>query len=278
MKHKYVCILAIVIAIGIIWWYFLSQNWITQENFDENKNYLEGVDVIYWINLERSSERRNNMLKMFSNKVFEDIPNIRINAVDGQQLNLDDYFVVKPEIELSNNQYACLLSHLIAIKEFEKTDANIALIMEDDASLDYQKFWNHSIQEIIEQAPQDWEVIKLAMIPYNCNPDEYKHQQQEFSDSWTASTLAYLINKKGAKKISEHWINNKYDIDLNIIPVADMYIYIVLRTYDYIIPYFTYPDNNDSDLNGTKRDTLGDICKNSVSRALMNASDFLSTL
>ena len=275
MKYIFLCLLIIVVLLAIeliIQWYFKAQKWTIQENFDENKNYLEGVDVIYWINLERSTDRRDNMLKMFSDKTFKDIPNIRINAVDGQKLKLEDYFAVKPTIELSNNQYACLLSHLITIKVFEKTDANIALIMEDDASLDYQKFWNRSIKEIAEKAPPDWEVIKLAMIPYNCNPDVYKHQQQEFSDSWTASTLAYLINKKGAKKISEHWINNKYDIDLNIIPVADMYIYSVLRTYDYIIPYFTYPYNNDSDLNARKGDILGDICKNSVHTALTQIS------
>lgn len=266
-KNKYIYLLCVVILIGIILYFQIeNQKWIKHENFDENKKYLEGVDVIYWINLERSVDRRDNMMNLFKNKQFENIPNIRINAVDGKTLNLEDYFITKPTIELTNNQYACLLSHLIAIREFEQTNYNIALIMEDDASMDYKEFWNDNIKEIVAQAPSDWEIIKLAIIPYNCNQNEYVHQTDKFSHGWTASTLAYLINKKGAKKISEHWKNNKYDIELDIIPVADMYIYTVLKTYEYIFPYFTYPDNNDSDLHSyTKPEQdIVDPCKRVV--------------
>jgi GR25 family glycosyltransferase involved in LPS biosynthesis len=275
MKNKYLCILVIIIIITvIILVQFLLQKWIKYERFDIHKKYLEGIDIIYWINLERSTERRDKMETIFTDKQFDNIPKVRINAVDGKTLNLDDYFITKPTIQLTNNQYACLLSHLIAIREFEKTNENVALILEDDMSLDYQEFWNHNIKEIIEQAPSDWEIIKISNIPMNCNENEYEHQNQLFSKNCTASTLAYLINKKGAKKISERWYNNKYDIDLNIIPVADMYIYSVLNTYEYIIPYFTFHDNNDSVLNNVEigQDLTTDLCKKTVYNKLKQMS------
>jgi GR25 family glycosyltransferase involved in LPS biosynthesis len=44
--------------------------------------YLEGIDIIYYINLDRSVERRKNMEELLSHF---NIPNVRISAVDGKK-------------------------------------------------------------------------------------------------------------------------------------------------------------------------------------------------
>ena len=39
-------------------------------------SFMDGIDIIYWINLDRSPERRESMEKMFEDEVFSEIPNI----------------------------------------------------------------------------------------------------------------------------------------------------------------------------------------------------------
>ena len=53
-----ICVVFVIIIIGVV---FLNKN---IEMFG-TKDYLEGIDVIYWINLDRSLDRRKRMKKMF---------------------------------------------------------------------------------------------------------------------------------------------------------------------------------------------------------------------
>lgn len=34
---------------------------------------LNGIDIVYWINLDRSNDRRDNMTKIFEDDSFKDI-------------------------------------------------------------------------------------------------------------------------------------------------------------------------------------------------------------
>ena len=36
-------------------------------------NMLNGIDIVYWINLDRSNGRRDNMTKIFEDDSFKDI-------------------------------------------------------------------------------------------------------------------------------------------------------------------------------------------------------------
>jgi hypothetical protein len=47
-------------------------------------HYLSGIDVVYWINLDRAPDRKNEMEKMFQDKCFEGIPKERIRAFDAK--------------------------------------------------------------------------------------------------------------------------------------------------------------------------------------------------
>ena len=38
-----------------------------------NQNYLDGVDIIYWINLERAKDREKHMKKVLDDPVFNNI-------------------------------------------------------------------------------------------------------------------------------------------------------------------------------------------------------------
>jgi len=184
----------------------------------------------YWINLDKDVDRRKYMDSLFSE---HNIKNIRIPAILGGP--------TKTEKEV-----ACTQSHIKAIKTFLETpNDEFAIICEDDLSFDYKPYWKKSLQDIINDAPKDWEIIQLGLICnvldgdfYNVKTDYISHKLRKY---W--STICYVINRKSAEKI----INVKVDPH-NKIYVADELLYSSVKTYTYKYPMFTYRDNNDSNI------------------------------
>jgi GR25 family glycosyltransferase involved in LPS biosynthesis len=247
-------ILLACIIIGIIIYYVTYK----REGFGENAtNYLDGVDIIYWINLDRSKDRRDNMKKMLKDKVFDGITQQRISAYDGKmnpksvfdKLNINN----KQKLE-SDTVYACLLSHLETIRTFNESDREVALIFEDDVTLEFKKYWKKTVKEIMDNAPHDWEIIMLTytFAGRNSNKrlfynwDIVSDKEYEKNNDKYYSTVAYIINKKGSNKLMTHTENNKYNIYSNINPGADVYLYQLLNTYTYKYPMFIYKSDNDS--------------------------------
>ena len=232
--------------------------------------YINGFDIIYWINLDRSKDRFNSMTKMLN-----DFPvkNIRISATDGKYLSDDEIYGKyvfknnKVQAYRSKIEYACLLSHLTTIKTFNESEYEIAMIMEDDVSMDFIKYWKKSITEIITNAPTDWEVIMLNYIISQRIPDLtdiYTLNKKGFL--WGAGT--YLINKKGSQKLMSMY-DGKYNLDEQYKHTADDYIFSALITYTYKYPYFTYPDENDSTIHAEHLSTHI-ISKNRLTNILEN--------
>ena len=197
---------------------------------------INGIDVIYWINLDRSTERKQNMEKLFMDDSFQNIEKIRFSAIDGKNSKTIDDFINVEKKSISDLEYGCLLSHLEVIREISNNDYDIVLIMEDDNTLDFKKYWKTDLKTVIDNAPKDWEAIMLSYISNEIPPNEYTYNENKY---W--STLAYVINKKGAKKLIDNmYYNGKYTIDSNINNEADQYIFQKINTYVYKYPFFIY--------------------------------------
>jgi GR25 family glycosyltransferase involved in LPS biosynthesis len=217
---------------------------INNTNISNNINkYFNSIDIIYWINLDRSVDRRKNMetnLKNFKTKQK------RIQATDALLIDDDKLyskFINHGEFNRTKIEYAVLHSHLKTIEEFAHSSYQTALIFEDDISLEYVPLWDKKLSEIIKEAPKDWDIIMLAYVfIYKLNSLYTFNTYGKIS-----SCLSYIINKNSAKKlINMIKKDNKYILYNNRIHTADDYIYSLLNTYAYKYPYFTYPDNNDS--------------------------------
>jgi len=230
-------------------------------------NYLDGVNIIYWISLDRAIDRRKNMEKLLKDSIFKNIKNVRISGLDAKYKNPRKNFVtnVTDLNHLNRNaddtQYAILYSHLEAIRKFSITNDENALIFEDDLSVNKKK-WKKSIRDIIKNAPFDWEIIKLSQcgnkvfnqtytlwepytinVPENLHENAYKWRTSMLTGDWGA--YGYLINNKAAKKIiCQIYKNNKYVLSNDFYHVSDAFIFQSLKTYIYKYPYFTHNDNN----------------------------------
>ena len=217
----------------------------------EKIKYLDGIDCIYWINLDRSIDRKRKMEEMFSNPIFLGKPIQRIEAIDGKTTTLHDKMQMKYKRN-SNLEYACLLSHLKAIKTFSETDCKNAIIFEDDVTLEFKPFWKKTLKEIIDNAPPDWEIIQLCYNTTSTLIDDYtlnNYKKNYYGP--IACMAAYIINNKSAKKFMNKTynpLNNKYKLHDYHTHEADHYLYKCLRTYTYKYPYFIYPTENNSTL------------------------------
>jgi GR25 family glycosyltransferase involved in LPS biosynthesis len=229
----------------------------------DNMKYMDGIDIIYWINLDRSTDRRKQMEAIFRDPVFQTTQIERISAVDGRNSN-----TVYPKLNFiykqkNDYEYACMLSHLETIRRFSRTNHDVALIMEDDITLEFKPYWRKTVREIIKNAPSDWEVIQLCYIinGNRTNPNQFKLYQRNIRNT-CVSAAAYLINNKTAKKIiNDIYVDGKYNLEHYIIHHADCYIFSKSITYTYKYPYFIYKSNNDSllhpeDLNHHERSKL----------------------
>jgi len=214
-------------------------------------NYLDGIDCIYWINLDRSIDRKQRMEHMFTDPIFSGKPIKRIEAVDGKTVILQDKIKMKNKRN-TNLEYACLISHLNAIKTFSETEYNTALIFEDDVTLEFKGFWKTSLKQIIENAPTDWEIIQVCYNTTQTLTSEYTLNNYKNNNyGGIACMAAYIINNKAAKK----FIYDTYDIQTKRYKLldyhtheADHYLFKCLRTYTYKYPYFIYPTDNTSTL------------------------------
>jgi len=234
MYIKFLIILLVLISIIFLTKYAYKK----KEGLNNKPKYLNGIDVIYWINLDRSQDRRQKMEKMFEDPVFKGKKIVRISAVDGKASNIDQilnasFEGMKPD-NFTKVEYACLLSHLNAIREFSKSNDETALIMEDDTTLEYKPYWKKSVKQIMENAPSDWEIIQLCINTHTIPQKIYTKQ----NGNTYFSTGAYIINKNGAKSIINQ--SDKHGLNQNIGHSADVYLYLITNTYTYKYPYFTY--------------------------------------
>jgi GR25 family glycosyltransferase involved in LPS biosynthesis len=203
--------------------------------------YINGIDKIYWINLDRSVSRRHYMEKLLS-KI--NVENERIKGCDGL---IDNTIISNYRLNAvigTKYEYGCLLSHLMSIKRFSESNLERCLIFEDDVSLYFMKYWKDDINTIISEAPDDWDIILLAYTDLHCGKYNklYVNWHRDIS-----STVAYIINKKGANKVMSMFIDGKWTIEGEK-HVSDYIIYKKCVTYVYKYSYFTTNDLGGSNI------------------------------
>jgi hypothetical protein len=228
-----------------------SNNLLTYNNsYSDKLTFINNIDVLLWINLERCDKRRCRMSNEVLNKF--DVMNYRFSAFDGKYIEdiKNKYFISIDNTypNYTNAEYATLLSHLNCIElycnTFNNCKYNYGLICEDDLSLEFVKYWKVDLKSIIEEL-KDFDILMLGYFSLSINhPEKF--------NKWTGnqwSCMAYIVNKKTVSekikdlKIDGKWKCNKYDL-----MIADNYIYSKFNTYYYKYPYFCNPTINDSNI------------------------------
>ena len=204
---------------------------------DKNKAAfkLNGFPPVYYLNLDEEPER---MMYMEAQLKYWEIENYtRISAYDGRD-GRDLGHILKGRYPdgMSSGEVGCTTSHLKAMKEFLKTDAPCAIIMEDDCDIGTVFHWHFTWKDFFCKVPYDYDVVQLAIInPAQVNVRIHKRFINDFS------TACYLITRRHAQKLIDlHVRGDKYKLDNGVKPraVADDLIYNSGNTF--AIPLFLY--------------------------------------
>jgi len=157
----------------------------------------------YVINLDKDVDRLKEIEQnLYPNKF------IRVPGVYGKEMNFEnntDIFFTSRYLVPKSVLGSCL-SHQKAIKTFLNTSSkDYAVILEDDAIPNNTNYMNE-INDAINNAPSNWDIIKLDFLPvYNNNFNKY----------FSLLATSYIINKKSANKLLEKKIFYYFDFDMN---------------------------------------------------------------
>ena len=196
---------------------------------------LKGLPPVYYLNLDEEPER---MVYMEAQLKYWEIENYtRISAYDGRDgRDLGDILKGTYPDGMSSGEVGCTTSHLKAMKEFLKTDAPCAIMMEDDCDIGTVSHWPFTWKDFFCKVPYDYDVIQLAVInPAQVHLQLHKRFVNDFS------TACYMITRRHAQKLMElHVRGDKYKLDNGVKPraVADDLIYNSGNTF--AIPLFLY--------------------------------------
>jgi glycosyltransferase involved in cell wall biosynthesis len=255
-----------------LWEYMASEKEIIKHNVNINNDQIITYDVIcekinkiirsnlkeynkiltFIINLENQNDRFEKSKKQLENM---NLNIIRYDAIVGKNIiNRNEYINYNNISKYTHGQFGCMLSHLQLILNFYLNYKNdYCLICEDDVELFNPH--NLNIYQIIDNAPKNWEKIKLSYISDNDFYDKILQQETEYLTDefcdWTMGTACYLISRLGAKKlINKFYKNNKWNIydfviELNKktiddrLPI-DKWLFSFENNYIFKYPIFTY--------------------------------------
>jgi GR25 family glycosyltransferase involved in LPS biosynthesis len=181
----------------------------------------EGIDVkknkidypIYYINLDRSIDRKTKMEEQFNK--YEVNNATRISAVDGKNISsMKEGFIpglgsYSNSFNMTKAELGCTLSHLKAIKQAYDSGLDNVLILEDDTSLDLMPLWSiEKLSDLVKILPE-WEIVKFGntLCSHKLVNIEYYVFGNHCWGAWT-----YLINRRGMKSIIDIFFPNDHII------------------------------------------------------------------
>jgi GR25 family glycosyltransferase involved in LPS biosynthesis len=207
---------------------------------------MEKIDKIYYINLDRSPERKDHFLKQCEN---QNIPTHKIKrfvAIDGKdyeftqeminmfedcdffrtletyrKMNMDKVnyrMAIETVRKIMGNQ----LGHYTILNDVIENKYNYTIICQDDARIN-DGFVEY-IDNLIENLPENTELISVGLnkvadgslvVPWDFTDNSTKDFESEMLNDYVCRlkstvnpcSLAYIVTLQGAKNMVEHFLN-----------------------------------------------------------------------
>lgn len=113
---------------------------------------FDRFDKVYLVNLDRRVDRLDNFKKEVEKY---DLGNFeRVSAVDGNQINLEDYGK-----NLKSGELGLVLTNLKIIKDAKEKNYKNILILEDDCTFSDEVL---NIEEYFKELPSDWDMLYMG--------------------------------------------------------------------------------------------------------------------
>jgi len=158
---------------------------LVPQNEDTEPNVaFSNIDVVYYINLDRRPDRKEQVLSEIHKLGLPEEKIVRIKAVD------------KPDF----GALGCSMSHIDCLKRFIASPHTNCIVLEDDfefvqpVSVLAELFYNFFNSDV----SNTFDVCMLSMSPVEIVPSEYSFVDKVKN---AHTTSGYMLNKKFAKKL-----------------------------------------------------------------------------
>lgn len=200
-------------------------------------------DTIFYINLDKRTDRRSHMEKLIKNIGYEKITK-RIQGVDGLILDINNvsHNIITNEgkadalneklhvyVPLTVGAIGCALSHRNIWNIIANDDnINSALILEDDIDIDNE--YHTKLQTYIPYIPDDFEILFIGYHPTSIEHNKVSVNNLLLKCNKVFGLFGYILTKKGAKKL------------LNIFPISYQIDTEMSKAYTDMNAYIVKPD------------------------------------
>jgi GR25 family glycosyltransferase involved in LPS biosynthesis len=179
------------------------------------------MDVLFLcINLKRSFDRRS-LMEEEARKALIDLRFVQ--AIDGRELALDSVTIynrvgrLRYGPDLKSNEVACVLSHKAALRTFLASDANAAVILEDDAVLS-DHFLDFVYAAVASRVP--WDAINLEnrnRKPLRPAIARFEFGYGLYVSAWlSAGATGWLYSRAGAERVLDTLQNFRHPYDTHL--------------------------------------------------------------
>ena len=188
---------------------------------------------VFWINMKQATDRRDHMILQ-----LQGIDHTRVEAYVPE---------TTPEVHMSSrlslNEIACTCSHLKALAMGSDLRDPYFVIMEDDVVVP-QSFWNEKLPELLQKAPEDWEILQMttnnpmtAAILFNTFYIPFGIPFMRWKpESWGA--MLYIVKTSYAKKLVKCYTNPWiWNLRAELRPVADILVFQGGNVYTSCVPW-----------------------------------------
>ena len=235
---RYFLIIALSIICSVVCLFIYNSTYVLQESFDKssiehiNESFEKGKVEIFLLNLDRSPERLEHMKPLLTQLEYE---YTRVSAVDGSKISANDLIdkVDKERFKKFRGRFprlgeiGCALSHRKALLSFLNSNAEFALIFEDDI-----EFNPIVLKNLVSKAihiAEDWDIIAMQLnhkgLPSKVAELGENHHLVKYYFH-VVEAGGYLINRKAAKKYLTYFL-----------PIILPYDYFYNRPWEYDITF-----------------------------------------
>lgn len=190
------------------------------------------------ISLERIIERYEETSRLMQQAGFTNIQ--RFNAIDGWFTDEDFFHKLNIHKDLNPGRKGCAASHLLLWEKFAKdtSEKEFLFICEDDMlphsnfPILFPLFW--------KAAPKDFDIFMVGCLNFIAEDQKDKL----INNSPSATTHAYIISKKGAKKLLDFYnaLTKDFQTDNFIIDLFIMELMTKQKIIYYCCNGINFPD------------------------------------
>lgn len=201
----------------------------------------------YWINIEKSTDRREFMHRQFEANNLEHyrVPAITPAEFDKVLAHKRPLTCKYPGCNTCEYEFACICSHIKAMQMGLEGGDEYFMILEDDIYLPFKVDYENLLKDI----PKDTEILQMLILYAGTVINLYNHYVTTGNRfiKWKyllPSAGFYMVSRKGAQKLVDMFYNKEtQQYDFSSSPyqiVADVLLYETAISYAINLPY-AYP-------------------------------------